>query len=132
MLVTDGNSGVGESSLKKSLQSFKEKSNKTNNDNQEDKFPLPYPFPCKLNIVCITPPEDKHLKASMPHYEKLIEINKSGGQVYIPEGNLTAASVQSMFQKLADDYFMPFLLTLKCGNMKCPVQLFPAPDSFAE
>lgn len=130
ILITDGNTGVGEGSLKMSLQKYNEKS--LIDKSEEETFPLPYVFPCKLNIMCMCPATDKLLETSLRHYERLLEINKYGGQVYVPDSILTHQSVETMFKSMANDYFTPFLSTLKCGNLTCPVQMFPAPDVYRE
>ena len=69
ILVTDGSSGMGQGSLKHSLQTYSQ------DTGANAKFPLPFPFPAKLHILCISNPGDHDLKAALPLYQKLIDIN---------------------------------------------------------
>ena len=48
------------------------------------KFPLPFPFPAKLHILCVSSPGDADLKASLPLYQKLIDINAQVIQPLVP------------------------------------------------
>ncbi|XP_071105029.1 integrator complex subunit 14-like [Haliotis cracherodii] len=118
ILITDGNCGIGQGSLKESLQS------KT----ADDKFPLPFPFPCKLHVVCVANPNDPDLQSSLPLYQKLIDMNNEGGEIFIPESNMTMKSVEQMFQKLGETFYAPYFGTIQCGNLKCSVQLLPSPE----
>ena len=127
ILVTDGNPGFGEGSLKKSLQNY---SQQTEHQSAEESFPLPFQFPCKLHIMCLAPSSDKSLDTSLPLYEKLIEINKDRGQIFAPDGNLNVKSVEQMFKSLSEKHFMPLHGSLNCGNLKCGVHIFPAPDPY--
>lgn len=124
ILVTDGNSGIGTGSVKHSLQTYNQRSS------TDAKFPLPFPFPAKLHILCIASPGDPDMKMSLPLFQKLVDINDQGGEVYVPDGPLTLKSVQEMFQTFAEKTYMPFLATLQCGNLKCPVQLHPRPEPY--
>lgn len=75
IVVTDGSCGMGQGSLKHSLQTYNQR------DSTDSKFPLPFPFPAKLHILCISNPGDSDLKASLPLYQKLIDINDQVGHV---------------------------------------------------
>ncbi|KAL5004544.1 hypothetical protein ScPMuIL_018000 [Solemya velum] len=122
VVITDGSSGVGPGSLKHSLQTLGSRG-------PEEKFPLPFSFPCKLIVVCISNPNDLDLKSSLPMYQKLVDLNETGGggEVFVPDGTLSLKTVQAMFQRVADTYYVPFFGVLRCGNLKCNVQLFPPP-----
>ncbi len=120
ILVTDGNGGIGHGSLKQSLQ----RESKT----ADDKFPLPFPFPCKLHVVCMANPSDPELQSSLPLYQKLIDMNEGGGDIFVPECNLTLKCVENMFHTIAEKYYSPFHGTIQCGNLKCAVQLLPSPE----
>ena len=96
----------------------------------DSSFPLPFQFPCHLHVMCLAPSSDKTLDTSLPLYQKLIEINRGRGQVFAPDGALNEQSVETMFGSLCDKYFMPLHGSLSCGNMKCGVHLFPAPDAY--
>lgn len=126
ILVTDGSTGMGLGSLKSSLQTHAQR------DTTEAKFPLPFPFPSKLHVLCISNPGDADLKAAVPLYQQLVDINGQGGEVLVPEGPLTFKSVQEMFQKFAENNYSPFHALLQCGNLKCPVQLHPRPEPYEQ
>jgi len=141
ILVTDGNAAVNAHLM-----------NKTNNraeENYEDdmfvaNWPLPFPFPSKLHIVCLTTLNDSSFQTSLPFFRKLIELNShndisepisvntmySGGQIWVPEGsNLSLKSVQQMFLKLAETNYKPFRGTLHCGLLSSPIALYASPEN---
>lgn len=47
LLITDGNTGVGPMSLKDSFATLNQRT-------QSNPFPIPFTFPAKLHVVCIT------------------------------------------------------------------------------
>lgn len=49
------------------------------------------------------------------------------GSISIPDGPLNETTVVSMFQKLAEDMYVSFKGTLKCGNLESKIILSPAP-----
>lgn len=51
VLVTDGSLGIGKGSLRYSLQTLKQRGD-------DKKFPLPFPFPTKLYIMCVANAEE--------------------------------------------------------------------------
>lgn len=51
VLVTDGSLGIGKGSLRHSLQTL-------NHRGDAKKFPLPFPFPTKLYIMCVANAEE--------------------------------------------------------------------------
>lgn len=57
VLVTDGSLGIGKGSLRHSLQTLKQRG-------EDKKFPLPFPFPTKMFIMCIAN-EEEVLKYSL-------------------------------------------------------------------
>ncbi|XP_013781379.1 integrator complex subunit 14-like [Limulus polyphemus] len=124
ILVTDGSTGIGPNSLKQRLQDIGTKTKET-----EQRFPLPFPFPSKLHVVCLSNPKDSNLQVSIPLYQKLIDMNGGNGQVFVPEGNLNLKTVQQMFLKLAETYYRPFHGTLHCGNLNCNISLSPPPEA---
>ncbi|GLH02323.1 Integrator complex subunit 14 [Gryllus bimaculatus] len=125
VLITDGSVGVGPMSLKHSL-------NTLNRRDPSNPFPLPFSFPCKLSVMCISPPDDSGLLLGLPYYHKLVELAGLDSSVHIPEGMLTVKSVQTMFSKLAEANFASFTGTLKCGNLGSRIILYPAPQPFTK
>ncbi|XP_076444143.1 integrator complex subunit 14-like isoform X2 [Babylonia areolata] len=124
ILVTDGNCGIGQGSLRQSLDTHSQR------DGADPKFPLPFPFPAKLHIVCVANPGDPDLKATLPLYQKLIDINNQGGSIHSPDGALSFQSVHDMFVSCAESIYTPFFAKLTCGNFTCPVQLHPRPEPY--
>ena len=49
--MTDGSLGIGKGSLRHSLHTLKHRGD-------DKKFPLPFPFPAKLFILCVANPEE--------------------------------------------------------------------------
>ena len=98
---------------------------------QDDKFPLPFKFPCKLHVMCMAPSTDKTMIRSLPHYQKLVELNQNRGEVFVPEGSsLTTTSVEDTFKSMCNKFYTIFTGSLKCGHMSCAVQVFPAIDAY--
>ncbi|XP_035221418.1 integrator complex subunit 14-like [Stegodyphus dumicola] len=129
ILVTDGLLGPEIDSLKADIENYFTATEKGMDDNS---FPLPFPFPCKLHVTCIANSSDPCLQAALPTYQKLIDINGNGGQVFIPDGLLSFKSVQGIFMKLADLYYKPFHGVLHCGNLTSNVSLSPPPEPFCK
>uniref|UniRef100_A0A8C2B3U1 Integrator complex subunit 14 n=1 Tax=Cyprinus carpio TaxID=7962 RepID=A0A8C2B3U1_CYPCA len=121
VLVTDGALGIGRGSLRHSLQTVKQRVD-------DKKFPLPFPFPSKLYVMCIANAEELQATDSMDNLEQLINLNGGEGQIYTMEGPLCLKSVQSMFGKLIDQAYSPFHAVLRCGNLTSDVQVFPRPE----
>ena len=124
--MTDGSTGTGETSLSRAIQAY----HQSRMDAQENKFPLPFEFPCKLIIMCVAPPGEGTSQAALQMYQELIDINGRGGELFCPEGALTLKSTQLMFVTMAECYFRPYFGILKCGNLESRVQLLPSPDIY--
>ncbi|CAG9860668.1 unnamed protein product [Phyllotreta striolata] len=125
LLVTDGNTGLGSNSLKESLATLSQRSAKL-------PFPVPFSFPGKLHIVCLTTPSDSNFVKSKPLYQRLIDLTGSDGSILIPDNLHSESSVIGLFQKLADDMYTTFKGTLKCGNMESKIVLSPAPVPYTQ
>uniref|UniRef100_A0A3P8ZDV1 Integrator complex subunit 14 n=1 Tax=Esox lucius TaxID=8010 RepID=A0A3P8ZDV1_ESOLU len=121
VLVTDGSLGIGKGSLRHSLQTLKQRP-------EDKKFPLPFPFPAKLFIMCIASAEELQMTDTMDNLEKLLQLNGGDGQIFTMEGQLCLKSVQSMFGRLIDAAYSPFHAVLRCGNLTSDVQVFPRPE----
>ncbi|KAG5839540.1 hypothetical protein ANANG_G00206040 [Anguilla anguilla] len=90
VLVTDGSLGIGRGSLRHSLATLKHRGD-------DKKFPLPFPFPAKLYIMCIANAEELQSSDTLENLEQLLILSAGGGQIFTMEGPLCLKSVQSMF-----------------------------------
>ncbi|KOC68059.1 UPF0464 protein C15orf44 like protein [Habropoda laboriosa] len=125
VLVTDGNPGVGPMSLGDSLNSL----NLTRDVNP---FPLPFPYPGKLSVVCIASQQDIGLHIGLPLYQRLVELAGGDSVVLVPEAPLSKHSVTACFQKLAETNYVSFQGYLKCGNLGSRILLSPAPMPYTK
>ncbi|XP_063781664.1 integrator complex subunit 14 [Pseudophryne corroboree] len=123
VLVTDGCLGIGKGSLHHSLSTMNQRSD-------SNRFPLPFPFPSKLYIMCMANLEELQNSDSLDSLERLIDLNNGEGQIFTIDGPLCLKNVQSMFGKLIDVAYTPFHAVLKCGNLSSDVQVFPRPEPF--
>lgn len=121
VLVTDGSFGIGKGSLRHSLSTLKQRSD-------DKKFPLPFPFPAKLFIMCVANAEELQSTDTMDNLEQLLNLNGGDGQIFTMEGPLCLKSVQAMFGRLIDQAYSPFHAVLRCGNLSSDVQVFPRPE----
>ncbi|KAK6309428.1 hypothetical protein J4Q44_G00208910 [Coregonus suidteri] len=121
VLVTDGSLGIGKGSLRHSLQTLKGRP-------EDKKFPLPFPFPAKLFVMCIANAEELQMTDTMDNLDQLLQLNGGDGQIFTMEGQLCLKSVQSMFGRLIDAAYSPFPAVLRCGNLASDVQVFPRPE----
>nr|KAF6500431.1 integrator complex subunit 14 [Molossus molossus] len=123
VLVTDGCLGIGRGSLRHSLATHSQRSD-------SNRFPLPFPFPSKLYIMCMANLEELQSTDSLDCLERLIDLNNGEGQIFTIDGPLCLKNVQSMFGKLIDLAYTPFHAVLKCGHLTADVQVFPRPEPF--
>ncbi|XP_045892371.1 integrator complex subunit 14 isoform X2 [Micropterus dolomieu] len=121
VLVTDGSLGIGKGSLRHSLQTLKQRGD-------DKKFPLPFPFPTKLFILCVANAEELQMTDAMDNLEELLRLSGGDGQIFTTEGPLCMKSVQAMFGRLIDHAYSPFHAVLHCGNLSSDVQVFPRPE----
>lgn len=121
VLVTDGCLGIGKGSLLNSLSSLSQRG-------ESNRFPLPFPFPSKLYVMCMANLEELQNSDSLDCLERLIDLNNGEGQIFTIDGPLCLKNVQSMFGKLIDVAYTPFHAVLKCGNLSSDVQVFPRPE----
>ena len=118
ILITDGFTGIGEGSLGHTLAVAGHMS-------------LPR-FGYRLYIACITDAKDPVFARSEPLYRRLVAEMAIGGEVFIPDGSLCERTVQQMFLGVCEKHYVPFTGTLRCGNLRCPVQVFPAPENYCK
>uniref|UniRef100_UPI00398F2557 integrator complex subunit 14 isoform X3 n=1 Tax=Pristiophorus japonicus TaxID=55135 RepID=UPI00398F2557 len=121
ILVTDGSLGIGRGSLRHSLSALSQRS-------EDSKFPLPFPFPSKLYVMCIANLEELQMADTLDILERLIDLNNGEGQIFTIDGPLCLKNVQSMFGKLIDQAYSPFHAVLKCGHLVSDMQMFPRPE----
>uniref|UniRef100_A0AAR2KGH9 Integrator complex subunit 14 n=1 Tax=Pygocentrus nattereri TaxID=42514 RepID=A0AAR2KGH9_PYGNA len=121
VLVTDGALGIGRGSLRHSLATMKQRG-------EDKKFPLPFPFPSKLYIMCISNAEELQATDAMDNLEQLLTLSGGEGHIFTMDGPLCLKSVQAMFGKLIDQAYTPFHAVLRCGNLASDVQVFPRPE----
>lgn len=122
VLVTDGNAGLGQQSLHKAMMSV--------NSRVASQFPLPFPFPAKLNIICIANPNEPCLQSSTLLYQRLVDLNGEG-DIMIPEGPPSIKSVTTIFETLIKTNFITYSGTLNCGNLSAPITLSPPPQPYS-
>lgn len=133
IIVTDGQTGVGEGSLKDIF-------NNSTNKRQDKSFPVPFSFPCHFSIVSLSlssqPNSGNHdlvKDSSKLHFEQLIEMNYKKGDLYIPD-TITVGGVSKCFNRILNTRYCTFETTIKCGHFQSGVTLFPPPmihNSFA-
>ena len=143
ILVTDGNAAINAHLMTASNGIRTEELS----DEDMDEMPLPFPFPSKLHIVCLTPPNDPSFQTSLPFFSKLIELNSensirepiavnrmySGGQIWVPEEtHLSFKSVQDLFLKLAETNYKPFKGRIHCGMLSSPIALYPKLENYTQ
>ncbi|CAG9766259.1 unnamed protein product [Ceutorhynchus assimilis] len=121
ILVTDGSTGIGAMSLKESLATVNQRGV------SGPVFPLPFPFPTKLHVVCIAGSNEPSFIKSKPLYQKLIDYSGNLGSIQVPENLQTESNVLTIFQKLAEEMYTPFKGVLKCGSLETKIMLSPTP-----
>ncbi|XP_052794374.1 integrator complex subunit 14-like [Mya arenaria] len=124
ILVTDGSTGVGAGSLQQLVEAWEQPEDHTDTV----RCPLPFPFKSTLSVVCIANPADPQVKKSVNLYERLINLNQKGGEVFLPEGVLDLPSMAELFTRVAEKYYTPYKGLLTCGHLKCNITLHPAPE----
>jgi Integrator complex subunit 14 len=91
---------------------------------------MPLRLPYQLNVVCIAGSTDPALAVTEPHYRRLIAKGSPAGQFYVPDGVLCERSVRQMFSTIGERHYATFTGTLRCGNLRCPIFAFPAPEDY--
>ncbi|KAK6624424.1 hypothetical protein RUM44_011283 [Polyplax serrata] len=125
ILVTDGNAGVGQLNLKQHLQNLGPRSSH---------FPLPFPFPGKLHVICVCPGSSSGVSLFQRSVMQLSELagNETGCVLMPEQGIVTPKTVQATFQKLCETNFSTFYGTLKCGNLSAKISLSPVPQPYTK
>lgn len=120
VLVTDGCMGIGKGSLRQSLASLGQRGD-------DRAFPLPFPFPSKLYVMCIATLEEL-AQGSLENLQWLVDRNGGHGKVFYMEGPLSTKNMQVMFSKLIEQGYSSFHTVVKCGHLASEAQLFPRPE----
>jgi len=114
ILVTDGHSGIGDGSLKDAFQKMNERI-------PNNRFPIPFSFPCHLNVVCLSNDvKDKSF------FEKLVELNYKKGDIYVPE-SLSLNGLRKCFNRLISTRYGQYETKLTCGHFQSTISVFPSP-----
>lgn len=121
IMITDGSIGVGPTSLKHIL-----------NTAAEGSLGLPYPFQSKIHVMVLGNASDPVIGQNLPVFQKLIDLNGGGGQIFLPEGLLNLKTTQQMFLKLSETCYKSFRAVLRCGKLMSHVSLSPPPDSHVQ
>ena len=118
ILITDGLCGIGEGSLKESLngESLDKKS--------ENKFPFPFSFPFHFTVVFLS--LEHELSESRKYFEQLISLNYDKGELLIPD-SLSEIGITHCFGRLVNLHYKRFECLLNCGHFQSHVTLSPAP-----
>ena len=119
IIVTDGSVGSGYGSLRNLLTGGGHRA-------AEQPFPLPFPFPSKLHVVCIA--TQSEIAGHLADFQALCDLNGEGGSVYSSDGPLSVQSVQSMFTRLVQTHYFNYEGHLRCGHLQSKVGLSPPPD----
>lgn len=120
-LITDGRAGVGECCKGQTSQDLPASSSHQG---------LPHRLPYQLHVVCIAGSTDPALVIGEPQYRNIIAKGSPPGQLYVPDGVLCERSVRQMFSTIGEKHYATFTGTLRCGNLRCPVNVFPAPEDY--
>lgn len=156
ILVTDGQ--LHHENL---LSNLFYKDDQTDDEKSNDEFhdiPLSYlenqfDFPCKIQIVCLSPELDSPmLKHDIKFYKKLVKLidsstndcpvinsttttkNIAQSAIWFPKQDsntdITIEGVEQLFLKIAEHHYEPYRATLACGNLYSRVLLSPKPSDF--
>jgi len=129
IIITDGHPGVGEGSLRQSVDYYAGRVGCADSLHH-DKSTFPFRFSSKLHVACIASVTDTSYISGAPLYRQLISINGQGGELFVPDGPLTVASVRQMFTRLGEKYYTPFIGSLTCGNLRCAVHVLPPLEQY--
>jgi hypothetical protein len=84
----------------------------------------------RLHVVCMAAPGDPVLALSEPVYQRFIADAAHGGRLYIPDGPPTERTIQQIFTTICDSHYTVFTGVIRCGNLRCPISIFPAPENY--
>jgi len=117
ILISDGCTGIGDRSLAHTFATSTHTS-------------IPR-YNYRLHVACLADAKDPVFSRSEPLYRRLVAEVAGSGEVFIPEGSLCERSVLQMFLGISEKLYVPFTGTLRCGNLRCPVHVFPAPENYS-
>ena len=116
ILITDGCMGIGPGSLGHMFS-----------DSSRASLPR---YSYRLHVACIADSKDAAFARSEALYRRLVAEAAVNGEVFLVEGSLCEQSVQQMFLSICDRHYVPFTGALRCGNFRCPIQVFPALQNY--
>lgn len=144
IVFSDCGIGLGPTSLHNTIKKF-QKIRKIENEN----LWLPYPYPSKINIVCLGNTSDPYFVYATKLYQQFFDVTGQKGQLYIPKcsenfenikkeefdvsSSVSRLSKQSVFDavvKMCETNYKQFEATFKCGSyfkLECPIFIWPPP-----
>lgn len=150
VLITDGQ--LHHDNLFNTPKETDDDGNEANTDDFHD-APLgelenQFDFPCKIQLICLTSPNEPSLKHSLPFFKRLVSIvdntvtecpiltasntrNFKQSAIWMPESDsldLSIKSVEDLFLTIAQLHYKPFIATLTCGHLCSMVMLSPRPN----
>jgi hypothetical protein len=100
---------------------------------QTPQLSVPSPrFLFRLHVLFVTHSSDPALTVSRPCYQQLIAESQPGGQIYVPDGPVGESSIKQMFTTICERHYSSFSGVLRCGNLKCPIYVFPTPENYVK
>lgn len=117
IIVSDGSCGVTDASFKHIMDRH----------SGTHRPPLPFAFPGKLSALVIANPNEPQLSHNLQLFKKLTDLAGGEGNIHLPEGPLSIASVQAMVRKMAEAEFVSYQGNLRCGCLSSKITLSPHP-----
>lgn len=108
-------------------------------ESMAEKQIVTFQFPCKLHVVCVSPPAESSIHSAVTFFNSIITtygmdgsickapISNSGtqeNQVHFPE-QMTIRSVNRVFQMIGESCYKIWKGQIHCGNLWSPITLFP-------
>lgn len=87
--------------------------------------PLAIPFPCQLNVVTLSDPEELTKRNTIGVLCNSLGISPM--DIIRPSSLLTAEAVVKLFKQYAEKYFVPYHGNLICGELLSKISLSPSP-----
>lgn len=92
---------------------------------------FPMPFKGKLTVVCACHPRDPYLARSRPAWEKLLGLTGLETRLLVPEGEVSVASVEALFNQVLESDYREYVGTFNFGDeLSTKVTLCPPPRPY--